>query len=130
MTRYAGTALYVKFGSTVLSGDHRTFEVNETAGEIDASAGNDRRSAYLPGRIDGEANMTLLQSEGGTALFQAVSPQSSGTLEWAPEGTASGKPKRQCLAVALDRSENMGYDEVAMLNIRFRLSGDLTESAY
>ena len=131
MSRFTGKDLYVKFGSTVLTADHRTFDVDETADQIDATAGADTRKVYLAGLIDGKASMSLLGTSGGTTDWAAVTPQTSGTLEWGPEGTTGGKPKFTCgTALVLGRKTSYPYNDVVSYDINWALSGAVAGGTY
>jgi len=131
MARFTGKDLYVKFGTTVLTADHREFNVGEAADQIDASAGSGTRKEYLAGLVDGNASMTLLGTTGGTTTWAACAPQTSGTLEWAPEGTAGGKPKFTCgTAIVLGRDTAYPYNDVVSYDIKWGLSGAITGGTY
>jgi len=126
MARYSGKDLYIEWldtsGTLVLSGDYRTLDIPEIADEIDASAGSDVRKVTLAGQVSATWTLEVLPLEGGTALFARVAPQSSGTLQWSPEGTANGKQKKTAAAMILGRNESFGYNTITTL----RLSGSLT----
>lgn len=117
-----GTAGYIKFGSTVLSTDERNFEPEEEMGQVDASAGNDASRTYLNTLKDGRATLELVLQTGGTAIWNALKPGTSGTLEWGEEGTAGGKPKHTVLANSQRRRRSLPYDGVAIANVDFQFS--------
>ena len=89
MAEYSGTSLYLKFGSQVLSADYRTFEPSEEMKLAVATAGADAAESHIVVRKDGRATCELVDQTAGTALWTAVVPGTSGTLEWGPEGTSS-----------------------------------------
>jgi hypothetical protein len=130
MARYAGTALYVKFGSTVMSGDHRVLKTSEKADSIDATAGADTRKTILPGLAEGDASLSMLGTIGGTAPWAAVAPRTNGTLEWAPEGTAAGKPKYTVDSYVLGRDASYPYNDVVSWEIKFGMTGNITAGTY
>lgn len=117
-----GTAGYIKFGSTVLSADARNFEPEEEIGLVDASAGNDASRTYLATLLDGKATLELVAQTGGTALWTALKPGTSGTLEWGEEGTTAGKPKHSVVAKVQRRRRALPYEGVAMINADLQFS--------
>jgi hypothetical protein len=123
MPRYVfGQTGYIKFGSTVLSTDMRTFDPEEEVGLAEASAGNDAARTYLATLKDGKATLELL-APGGTAIWAAIAPATSGTLEWGDEGTASGKPKHTVNALVQKRKRQTPYDDVVVYTVDFQFSG-------
>lgn len=130
MAEYAGSALYLKFGSTVLSADHRSFEPNEEIGVVDASAGSDEARSYVTTLKDGRASAELVDQTGGTALWAAVKQGTSGTLEWGPEGTASTKPKHTATAIVLNRRKSIPYDGIVAISIEWQLNTVVTDTVY
>lgn len=130
MAEYTGEALYLKFGSTVLSGDFRQFSVSENVDLVDASAGADAARTYLARLEDGTASLRLLDQSDGTALWDALDKGTSGTLEWAPEGTATGNGRHYAVAIVSSRERSMPYDGVVELSVEFQLSGVVTDTVY
>lgn len=117
-----GSAGYIKFGTTVLSQDARNFEPEEEIGIVDGSAGNDTSRTYLTTLLDGKATLELVAQLGGTALWAALKPGTSGTLEWGEEGTAVGKPKHTVVAKVQRRRRQYPYEGVAMINADLQFS--------
>jgi len=133
MSEYIGSGLYLAFKNattTTLSSDYRTFDTDETSDAVDATAGSDTRKVWLASVMDGSASCQLVDQTGGTTLWEALAPQTNGTLEWAPEGTASTKPKYTNLAIVTSRKRSTPYDGVVVLNVDFKLSGAGTIAAY
>jgi hypothetical protein len=131
MAEYVGGAAgYIKFGSTVLSSDYRTFEPVEEIGLVESQAGNDTTKTYLTVLKDGTTPISLVDQTGGSALWTAVVPGTSGTLEWGPEGTASGKPKHTVTALVKNRKRSQPYDGIVVLDVSFQFSGAVTDGAY
>lgn len=122
MAEYTGSGLYVKFGSTVLSSRFKSWEETQEAGLANASAGADTMNTYLSTLDDGSASLELLEAAVGTALFNAVAPRTSGTLEWGPEGTTSGKPKYTVVAIVKSRKRSVVHDDVTKLSIEFQFN--------
>lgn len=125
-----GTAGYIKFGSTVLSSDERSFDPEEEVNTVDRSAGNDAARSYLATLLDGRATWEGVAQTGGTALWAAVAPRTEGTLEWGEEGTATGKPKHTVVALVTRRARANPYDEVSVLTVDFQFQAAVTDSTY
>lgn len=127
-----GSAGYIKFGSTVLSSDERTFTPEESIGLADATAGNDTARTRLATIKDGKASWEGVLQAGGTALWAAVAPGVSGTLEWGEEGTATGKPKHTVVAIVESRKREFPYEDIAVAQVEFVFSGGaaVTDTAY
>jgi hypothetical protein len=130
MADYVGSSSYIKFGSTVLSSDFRTFDPTEETGLVDSSAGADTNKTYLATLKDGTASLSMLDQTSGSALWTAVAPGTSGTLEWGPEGTASGKAKHTVVALVKSRKRSEPYEGIVTLDVSFQFSGAVTDGAY
>ena len=99
MAGYAGGALYLAFGGVVLDTDYRSFSPTEEMGVADVSAGADANRTYVDLLKDGTATATILIQAADTTTWGAVALGTEGTLEWAEEGTASGKPRHHVNAI-------------------------------
>lgn len=130
MPEYTGKDLYLKYGTTVLSADFRNFDQEEDVGLVDASAGNDANRTYLTTLKDGKATAELVHQTGGTAVWNALAPATSGTLEWGPEGTATGKPKHSVVAIVMSRKKVMPYEDIVVITPEFQFSGAVTDTTY
>jgi hypothetical protein len=130
MAEYVGSTLYLKFGSTTLQADFRSFEPNETIDTVDSSAGSDTFKTKLSTLKDGKATVELVDQTGGSALWTAVVPGASGTLEWGPEGTAVGKPRHYCDAIVTGRTKTIPYSDIVVLKVEWAMAGAVTDTAY
>lgn len=135
MAEYTGRALYLTFGSTVLSAEYRKLSIDHSIGLKDASAGGDTARTYLTELTDGKASyeatdQTGTTTVGGSATWAAVAPGTSGTLNWAPEGTASGKPRGYVTAIVKSRKKELVYDDVTKLSVEWQFSGPVTSTVY
>ena len=97
MTEYIGSAAYLSWicdtpaaGTTVLSGDYRTFGWVETVEQYDATSGADTGRVYIAGFRDATMTYTGVAQSAGT-LDAALRAGNIGTIMWYPEGTAVGK---------------------------------------
>jgi len=130
MVAKTGTAMYLKFGATVLSGDYRTFEAEETGDVVDGSAGADTNRTYLTTLKDGTGSSTIVAQAGSTALWAACAPLTSGTLEWDEEGTTAGKPKHTCWAIVTSRKMATEYADLTVFDVAWQFSGAVADSTY
>ena len=134
MARYAGTDLYVAWiytGGTVdLSADYRSLSTNEEVNDIDASAGDDTYVDHLPALADASAELEFLDTTGATGSTQwvAIAPRTEGTLQWDPEGTASGY-SWSAAAYVQTRSREIPYDDVVSVSATFQLTAEPSMSA-
>jgi hypothetical protein len=131
MAEQTGASLYLTFGTTVLSSDFRTFNESEEVGLVKASAGSDTFESYLTTLHDGTAKVQLVYQSLGSAVWAAVKEGTSGTLIWAPEGTATGKPKHTVnTAIVKSRSKDIPYENLIVLNVDFQFSAAVTDGVY
>lgn len=133
MAEYTGSGLVVMFDGNALESDFREFSADHEIGTADASAGSDAARTYLTTLEDGTASLGLLLQTDGTAATdprQLLAIGSEGTLEWGPEGTASGKPRRYVNAIVTSIGENVPYEDVVEVNVEFQFSGQLTNTTY
>lgn len=128
-----GQNLYVAFKGEALEADYREFSFSEEIGMADASAGSDAARTYLKTLEDGNATLTLLLQADGTAATdpaQLLEKGAEGTLEWGPEGTAAGKPRRYVNAIVQSYEERSPYDDVIEISASFQFSGQVTRAIY
>lgn len=132
MAEYTGSALFVKFGATVLNADYRSFKEEHSQDSVEASAGSDTRRTYLPTLTDGKMSLDLLAQTGGSVLWTALTPGTSGTLEWGPEGTATGKSRYYIVAFVSQRSREFAYDDITTISAEFtpNAGSTVTETVY
>ena len=122
MAGITGTNLYLKFGSTVLDTDYRSFSAGEEMNLVDESAGSDTARSYLTTLKDGTASATIVIQAGDTGTWAALTPGTSGTLEWGQEGTAATKPKHTVTAIVSSREMSMEYAYLVVADIEWQIS--------
>jgi hypothetical protein len=129
MVAHTGSALWIKFGSTVLSGDYQSFGDTETGGVVDASAGADTNRSYLTTLKDGTATASLaLQTSAGTLIWEAVAPLASGTLWWADEGSSASKQIHYVWAIVTERRKSLAYADLVVADVTFQFSSAVADS--
>ena len=133
MAEITGSGAYVAFAGTEISADYRTFDHDESIDIVDASAGADVARTYLKTLEDGSASMLILRQADGTAStdpWQVLDKGAEGTLEWAEEGTATGKPKHFVNTIITNRNKAIPYDDLVVMNFDFQFSGEVTDGTY
>lgn len=134
MGAYSGTALYVAWvsagGTTVLTGDHRTFTYTPSVDMIDATAGGDTSKVYIPNLKDGQCSVSLVAQAAGTAIQNALVEGTSGTLLVGPEGTVSTKQKMTIPAISMGVKWNVPYNDVVELTCDFQQAAARTDGAW
>lgn len=131
--KYSGEDVVVKFNSNDISGEGRALEISEAADEIDVTCYGDVDKAYISGKTDRNFSITILDKVNGTAATDAetlLETGTSGTLEWAPEGTASGKRRRFGSAIVLRNRKTFPHDGAVQFAIDGRISGSITKGTY
>lgn len=130
MAEYTGSGFYLKFNTTVLSPDYRSFSEEHTQDSVEASAGSDTRRTYLATLTDGNLSVDMVAQAAGTAMWSALTPGTSGSIEWGPEGTASGKAKHTATAFVAKRTRDLAYDDIVTLSVEFQFQTAVTDTAY
>lgn len=124
MTRQTGKNMWAQFitsgGTAQLNGDQQNFSVDISLDKIDASAGSDDFHSYLAGLKDFSATLEKIsQGSGGTATDSKLVEGTTGTLLWAPEGTATGKPKWGIVALVTKYSTVHPFNDVVKDTVEF-----------
>lgn len=117
------------FGTVDVSGQGRSFEVSQSADEIDATTYGSDDKEYIVGMIERDSSLEVLDDNASAAIRNATKPGQTGQLKWFPQGSASGKPVFT-VGTALVREQNISYpyDDVVLLSCSIRLSGSVVES--
>lgn len=127
--RYTGKDLYAEFicaaGTIALTGDQRSLSVDREADMVDVTAGSEADKSYVSRLKDGTAEVEVLDQAGtaATDLEAALPEGTSGTLIYAPKGTAATNPKRGFAAIVNSVSVEYPYDDVVSYTISFQKSG-------
>jgi hypothetical protein len=98
MARKTGKGFYLAWisgGTTVISGDYRSFEDGLEQESADMSAGGDELRVYAKTLKSLKPSGEFVFSDGsaGSAVWTKLQPGSEGTLVWGWEGNGAGKPK-------------------------------------
>ncbi len=130
MAGFAGGAAYIAFAGVVLDTDFRSFSPTEEMGVADVSAGADTNRTYVDLLKDGTATITILIQSADTTTWGAVALGTEGSLEWAQEGTAAGKPRHHANAIVTSRTPTYEYEGEVTADVGWQLSGAVTDTTY
>lgn len=128
--RFIGQDLYLAFNGTDLSTRYKSFEESEEMGLVDQSAGPDTARTYLTTLEDGTASAEILAEQSGSAEWNALDKGTEGTLEWGPEGTASGKMRHWVNAIVKSRKKAIVHEDIVKISVEFQMSGAVTDTEY
>lgn len=109
-----------------VTSDYISVAWDDNADMIDVSAGTSTRKAYRAGRADDSitlefSDVVSAASGGTTVLRNALRSRAEGTLEFAPEGTASGNPKYEIKFIVESVSNNFkSYTDAPMRTAQLR----------
>jgi len=123
MAKYVGKDLTITFAGTDLKAEFKKLSTTEDCDLVDCSAGADTNHDYLATLKDGSADLDLLEISGGTALWAAIAPGASGTLTWAPNGTAS---QTVATAYVKSRKRDIPFDDCVAISVSFQFSSAVT----
>lgn len=107
--RVASKDYYVAFEGVEISGDYTDFTFDAETQTADMTANNDEATYEKPLiKAYGYKMDALYRGVAGSAVMAVLVDGAEGTIEWAPEGTAVGKPKGSALAVLKKFSMSSG----------------------
>lgn len=129
--RISGKDVYVSFGGTEIHGDYTSVGIREVGESVDLTAGADAVHYYVPIRKDGTIDFEAFFNASTLTVWNALEPNSTGTLIIAPKGTAAGSPKLECArAVVNGRDQNAAFDGDVRVTATFQMSAELSSSTY
>lgn len=132
---FAGSALYAQWiwsaGTVLVSTECRSFVYNDQGETIDSTAGADTSRMTINSFDTGQVTASiLLQSDMGTATYQAFARGNAGTLIWGEAGTVTGKPKTTLPARVDASTRNAPYNDVVSMDITWLQNGTKTFGAW
>lgn len=130
MAKYTGKDLIVQFGGNDISARRRTLDTNEAIELPDASVGGEAFQDHLTGQTSFGATYTCLDATDGSVIWGYLDPGTEGTLEWAPEGTASGKIRHYVTATVESRDPSYGYNTPVEFSVTFKGRSAVTDTVY
>ena len=123
MATYLGTNAYINFNSQTLSTTYRKAKADE-------SAGADTHTSHLAALKETTFTVDFLMD--GVTVWNALTPGTSATLEWGPEGNtaASGKPKYTATAIVKKRTRDASFNDINTATVEFQLQAAWTPATY
>lgn len=129
--QYVGSSWYGTWittgGTFVMSGNQTKFGLERTVDTVEVTAGSDTQKAYLPTVTDNKMSYAYYDAgtaaTAGTAIANALKPNTQGTITFGPQGTATGKPKYQIAAVVTSQKIEYAFDAAALYEVEFLGSG-------
>jgi hypothetical protein len=132
-TKYRGTALRVDWigagGTTTLTAESRTFEVNQQSNQIDVTVRSDTAKAFLTDFPAISATMEGLDTSGtptaGVAaqMWRRLNIGDLGTIVWYPEGNTAGYVKETMPAIVKSKTYANPYDNVSTWKLEWDSNG-------
>jgi hypothetical protein len=121
-TGITGKNAYITCGGTALQSNYRELSSEINIGLVDQSAGSDVGITRLTTLEDATFSVTTKRPVGGTANWVGLVPGTSGTFEYGPEGTATGKPRQYALCIMNSVSTPLTYNDVVIETFNFQMS--------
>jgi hypothetical protein len=129
MATHLGKEGTVQVGSNSIA-EIRGFSIDETIDTVEDTSMGDSSKTYLASIKDFSGSVDVLYDETDTNGQTALSVGSSVTLNFAPEGTASGDVKLTGTAIVTGKSVTSSFDGLVESTISVQGTGGLTTSTY
>ena len=127
MTKYTGNAMTMKVGATTLAGV-QSVEINEGAATYDTTVVGESAETHLPGKTNGQCTINLLDSTDGAMFNNFVPGTVINPLNFYPQGTASGKPKRYFSATVTGRQRPVSHNAATPVTVTLQINGAITDT--
>jgi predicted secreted protein len=129
MATHLGKEGTVQVGSNSIA-EIRSFSIDEVIDVVEDTSMGDSSKSYLASIKDFSGSVDVLYDETDTNGQTALAVGSSVTLNFAPEGTASGDVKLTGTAIVTGKSINSSFDGLVEASISIQGSGGLTTTTY
>ena len=129
MATHLGKEGTVQVGSNAIA-EIRGFSIDETIDTVEDTSMGDSSKTYLASIKDFSGSVDVLYDETDTNGQTALSVGSSVTLNFAPEGTASGDVKLTGTAIVTGKSVTSSFDGLVESTITVQGTGGLTTGTY
>jgi len=129
MATHLGKEGTVQVGSNAIA-EIRGFSIDETIDTVEDTSMGDSSKTYLASIKDFSGSVDVLYDETDTNGQTALSVGSSVTLNFAPEGTASGDVKLTGTAIVTGKSVTSSFDGLVESTISVQGTGGLTTGTY
>ncbi len=113
-------------GTVIISGDQRSFDVDWGQDVVDLAAADDSYHYNYETLLDWSGKLEAIYiGASGTAVAARLEPGDSGTLIWAPLGTATGKPKWGMGVIVTKNNVTYPFDKEVMVSTEFKVKGGI-----
>ena len=129
MATHLGKEGTVQVGSNAIA-EIRGFSIDETIDVVEDTSMGDSSKSYLASIKDFSGSVDVLYDETDTNGQTALSLGASVTLNFAPEGTASGDVKLTGTAIVTGKSVTSSFDGLVESTITVQGTGGLTTTTY
>jgi len=129
MATHLGKEGTVQVGSNSIA-EIRGFSIDETIDTVEDTSMGDASKSYLASIKDFSGTVDVLYDETDTNGQTALSLGASVTLNFAPEGTASGDVKLTGTAIVTGKSITSSFDGLVESTITVQGTGGLTTTTY
>ena len=129
MATHLGKEGTVQVGTNAI-GEIRSYSIDETSDVVEDTSMGDSSKTYLASIKDFSGSVDVLYDEADTNGQTALTVGSSVTLNFAPEGTATGDVKLTGTALITGKSVTASYDGLVESTITVQGTGGLTTDVY
>lgn len=123
--RLEGGSVYLEFDGQSLKTSAKSFNVNETLGESDATVFSDTYKTGIPTKRTLEVTADIVvhtaASAIGTAHNSVLTLGNEANLLWGAEGNGAGKPKGGALMRLVDKSRKFETEGTSMYSCKWTL---------
>ena len=132
---FAGSALYANWvhagGTLVLNTDFRNVTFSPSQELIDATAGADAYRQSIASFANCTFSFSGIFPSNGTAQLTGLKEGTTGTITYAPAGTATNSPKITFPAIVQGPNMNQPYNDIVEISATWALyNGTVLYSAY
>ena len=130
--RISGKDLYATFGGVAIHGDFTSVSVSGEADIVDVTAGAETFHYFLAlARTNGSMDMEIFYDGSTATVWNAIAPNTAGTLIVGINGTASGAPKWTVdRALVQTRNSTHPFDGATTVSATFQFSADMDETTW
>ena len=129
MATHLGKEGTVQVGSNSIA-EIRSFSIDETIDTVEDTSMGDASKSYLASIKDFSGSIDVLYDETDINGQTALAVGATVTLNFAPEGTASGDVKLTGSAIVTGKSINSSFDGLVEASISIQGTGGLTTTTY
>ena len=124
--RYTADSLHVSYRGIIITADSRSLSASEAVDTVDSSAGSSNQKSHILTLRGTEFTIEYLEtlSTVGSALRTAMAVGNSGTLIYAPEGTAVGRPRYSCIASVVGVERQYPFDDIVTVSANLMKNGN------